>query len=195
MSKQYLTDCPVVGNYRTVKDSRQTNADIYPGATRFGDLMFSSSGVKKPSVRLPWRYLAENKSNGSMNTTWHKGISSVAGCNRGTGKHHGYANTHNVLHVVHHHEWSSVAPLDHDIYICSGTSVPHTKQMVSNPPGNLQCGHVLVPWVVQNHFSGFQFSSLLGVVNYRMTRASNMAVFVSANIGVILVLRWVFKAL
>jgi hypothetical protein len=68
-SKQYLTDCPVVGNYRTVKDSRQTNAGIYPGATRFGHLMLSSLGVKKPSVRLPWRYLVEIKSNGTTNTT------------------------------------------------------------------------------------------------------------------------------
>jgi len=44
--------------------------------------------------------------------------------------------------------------LDHNVYIGTGFGVPYAKQMVSHSPRNLQCGHLLVPRVVQNHLSG-----------------------------------------
>ena len=80
-------------------------------------------------------------------------------------EHHGYSDTNNVLYVVYSHKRSPAGPLDHNVYIGPGFGVPYTKQMVSYSARNLQCGHVRVPRVVQNRFSGLQCRSIRGVAD------------------------------
>ena len=68
-------------------------------------------------------------------------------------EHHGYSNTDRLLHVVHHHKRSPVAPLDHAVLIGTGSGVPYAEQMVSHSPGNIQRRHLFVSRPVQNLLS------------------------------------------
>ena len=83
--------------------------------------------------------------------------------------YHGFSGANKILHVVHNHEWSFVTPLDHSFYICSRIGIPHTEQMVSHTPRDIQCGHVLVPWIVQDCLFGFQSCALLGTADRCIT--------------------------
>lgn len=82
---------------------------------------------------------------------------------RNIGKeHHGYSNTHNVLHVVHNHKWRHLDSVGSVLRVRPGFSVSNAKQMVSHSPGNLQRGDLLVPRVVQNLLPVLQCRSLRG---------------------------------
>ena len=50
-------------------------------------------------------------------------------------------------------------------------SISHAKQTVSHSPRNLQCGHLLVPRVVQNFLSGLQYRSLRGPADHWISRS------------------------
>ena len=101
----------------------------------------------------------------------HPASDIAVGC-RNIGKvHHGYSDTHNVLHVVHNHKWRHLASVDSVLRVRPGFSVSHAKQMVSHSPRNLQCGHLLVPRVFQNFLSAFQCRSLRGPADYRIRRS------------------------
>ena len=86
-------------------------------------------------------------------------------------KEHGYSDSNNVLYVVYNHEWGSISLLDINLYIGPGFGVPYAKQMVSHSPRGLQRGHLLVPRVVQNRFSGLQYRSIRGVADRRIRRS------------------------
>ncbi|MCG2778366.1 MAG: hypothetical protein L6406_22050 [Desulfobacterales bacterium] len=93
-------------------------------------------------------------------------------CARNIGKeHHGYSETHNVLHVVHNHKWRHLDSVDSVLRVRPGFSVSHAKQMVSHSPRNLQRGHLLVPRVVQNLLSGLQCRSLRRPADHRIRRS------------------------
>ena len=88
---------------------------------------------------------------------------------RNIGKeYHGYSDTHNVFHVVYNHKWRHLDSVGSVLRVRPGFSVSHAKQMVSHSPGNLQCGHLLVPRVVQNLLSGLQCRSLRGPADHRI---------------------------
>jgi len=91
-------------------------------------------------------------------------------CRKIKEKHHGYSDTHNVLHVVHNHKWWHLDSVDSVLRVRLGFSVSHTKQTVSHSPRNLQRGHLLVPRVVQNCLSGLQCRSLRGSADRRIKR-------------------------
>ena len=85
-------------------------------------------------------------------------------------EHHGYSNTHSVLHVVHNNKWRNLDYVDSVLRVRPGFSVSHAKKMVSHSPRNLHRGHLLVPWVVQNLLSGLQCRSLRGLADHRVRR-------------------------
>jgi hypothetical protein len=64
------------------------------------------------------------------------------------GEHHGYSDTHNVLHVMHNHKWRHLYSVDSVYHVRPGFGVSYAEQMVSHSPGKLQRGHLLVPRVV-----------------------------------------------
>ena len=86
-------------------------------------------------------------------------------------EHHGHSGSDEILHVVHNHERSPVASLEHNVPIRSGFGVPHAKEMVSHSPRNLQRGHLLVPRIVQNYLSGLQCRSLRSSADRRIKRS------------------------
>ena len=90
------------------------------------------------------------------------------GCRNIGKEHHGYSDTHNVLHVVHNHKWRHLDSVDSVLRVRPGFSVSHAKQMVSHSPRNFQRGHLLVLRVVQNLLSGLQCRSLRGPADHRI---------------------------
>ena len=76
--------------------------------------------------------------------------------------HYGYSDGDKSLYVVHNHERIPVGPLDLNVHISPGFSVPDAKQMVSRSTRNLQRGHLLLPRIVQNCFSFPQCRSIRG---------------------------------
>lgn len=93
------------------------------------------------------------------------------GCRNIGKEHHGYSDTHNVLHVVHNHKWRHLDSVGSVLHVRPGFSVSHPKQMVSHSPRNLQRGHLLVPRVVQSLLSGLQCRSLRGPPDHRIRRS------------------------
>ncbi len=94
-----------------------------------------------------------------------------AGCRKTKEGHHGYSDTHNVLHVVHNHKWRHLDSVGSVLRVRPGFSVSHTKQMVPHSPRNFQRGHLLVPRVVQDRLSGLQCRSLHGSADRRIKRS------------------------
>jgi len=96
-------------------------------------------------------------------------------------EHHVYSDGDRIFHVVHNHKRSPVGPLDDNVHIGPGFGVPHAGQMVSHSPRNLQCGHLLVPRVVQNRLSGLQCRSLCGSADRRIRRSIQQGLALDGN--------------
>ncbi len=93
------------------------------------------------------------------------------GCRNIGKEHHGYSDTHSVLHVVHNHKWRHLDSVGSVLRVRPGFSVSHAKQMVSHSTRNLQRGHLFVPRVVQSLLSGLQCRSLRGLADHRIRRS------------------------
>ncbi len=71
-------------------------------------------------------------------------------------ENYGHSDANEILHVVYGPKRGSVGLLDPHVPFHPGSGVPHTRKVVSHAPQDLQHGHVLFSWIIQNRLFGLQ---------------------------------------